>query len=78
MFYIYYISETLEHEAELRHKHDMARVKAETEAKGKVDRENKDIILEQIRLKATERRKTILESIQYDSLVPKTMDTCGQ
>ena len=32
-------------------------------ARGKIDRENKDINLDQIRLKAQERRKTILESI---------------
>ena len=56
-------SETIEHEAELRHKNEMAKVEAEANARGKVERENRDINLEQIRLKAQERRKTILESI---------------
>ena len=54
---------TLEHEFELRHQNDIKRIKAEVEAKGKMDRENRDINLERIRLEAQERRKTILESI---------------
>ena len=58
-------SETVEHEAELRHKNEMARVEAEMTARAKTERENKDITLEQIRVKAAERRKTILESITY-------------
>ena len=33
-------------------------------ARGEMERENRDVILEQIRVKAAERRKTILESIQ--------------
>ena len=56
--------ETLEHEMDLRSQNDIRRIKAEVEAKGRVDRENKDLILEQLRLNAQERRKTILESIQ--------------
>ncbi|KAK2150461.1 hypothetical protein LSH36_404g02037 [Paralvinella palmiformis] len=55
---------TLEHEAELREKTELARVKAEMKARGEMERENRDVILEQIRVKASERRKTILESIQ--------------
>ncbi|ELT95487.1 hypothetical protein CAPTEDRAFT_220985 [Capitella teleta] len=55
---------TMEHEAELRHKNDMKRIEAEMKAKAVIERENKDITMEQIRLKAAERRKTILESIQ--------------
>ena len=58
------LSETVEHEAELREKSEMSRVKAEMRARGEMERDNRDIILEQIRLKAVERRKTILESIQ--------------
>jgi ATPase family AAA domain-containing protein 3A/B len=54
----------MEQEADLRHKNDMKRIEAEMKAKAVVERENKDITLEQIRLKAAERRKTILESIQ--------------
>merc|ERR1712226_1506984 len=55
---------TMEDEAALRTKTDLARIDAEAKAKGKVERENRDINLEQIKLKAEERRKTILESIQ--------------
>ncbi|XP_019877208.1 ATPase family AAA domain-containing protein 3A homolog [Aethina tumida] len=55
---------TIEHEMELRHKNEMKRVEAETRAKAKVDRENRDITLEQIRLKAAENRVTVLESIK--------------
>ena len=42
----------------------MLRVEAETKARSKMERENKDINLEKIRVKAAERRKTTLESIQ--------------
>lgn len=55
---------TLEHEMELRKKNEMARVEAEMKAKAKVDRENQDLHLEQIRLKAAENRTTVLESIK--------------
>ncbi|XP_023246703.1 ATPase family AAA domain-containing protein 3A homolog isoform X2 [Copidosoma floridanum] len=55
---------TLEHEMELRHKNDMKRLKAEMEAKAKIDRENQDLNLEKIRLKASEHRVTVLESIK--------------
>lgn len=55
---------TLEHEYELRRKNEQSRVEAEMRAKGKVDRENQDLIKEQIRLKAQERRQTVMESIK--------------
>lgn len=55
---------TIEHEMELRHKNEMKRVEAELRAKAKVDRENQDLTLEQIRLKAAENRITVLESIK--------------
>lgn len=55
---------TIEHEMELRHKNEMKRVEAELRAKAKVDRENQDLTLEQIRLKAAENRVTVLESIK--------------
>ncbi|XP_022914276.1 ATPase family AAA domain-containing protein 3A homolog [Onthophagus taurus] len=55
---------TIEHEMDLRHKNEMKRVEAELKAKAKVDRENRDLTLEQIRLKATENRVTVLESIK--------------
>ncbi|KAK9888751.1 hypothetical protein WA026_000977 [Henosepilachna vigintioctopunctata] len=55
---------TIEHEMELRHKNEMKRVEAELKAKAKIDRENRDLTLEQIRLKASENRITVLESIK--------------
>lgn len=55
---------TIEHEMDLRHKNEMKKVEAELRAKAKVDRENRDMILEQIRLKAQENRVTVLESIK--------------
>ncbi|KAI4465584.1 putative atp-ase [Holotrichia oblita] len=47
---------TIEHEMDLRHKMEMKRVEAELRAKAKIDRENRDLTLEQIRLKASENR----------------------
>uniref|UniRef100_A0A336LKC1 CSON009718 protein n=1 Tax=Culicoides sonorensis TaxID=179676 RepID=A0A336LKC1_CULSO len=55
---------TLEHEMELREKNKMKLLEAEYRAKAKVDRENRDLTLEQIRLKAQESRVTVLESIK--------------
>ncbi|CAG9860531.1 unnamed protein product [Phyllotreta striolata] len=55
---------TIEHEMELRHKNEMKRVEAELKAKAKIDRENRDLTLEQIRLKAEQNRVTVLESIK--------------
>lgn len=55
---------TIEHEMELRHKNEMMRIEAEAKARGRVERENADIIREQIRLKAVEHRQTVLESIR--------------
>ncbi|KAK0167572.1 hypothetical protein PV327_004951 [Microctonus hyperodae] len=55
---------TIEHEMELRHKNEMKKLTAELKAKAKIDRENQDLNLEQIRLKASENRLTVLESIK--------------
>uniref|UniRef100_A0A3Q2XII7 ATPase family AAA domain containing 3A n=1 Tax=Hippocampus comes TaxID=109280 RepID=A0A3Q2XII7_HIPCM len=55
---------TIEHEMELRHKNEMLRIEAESKARARVERENADIIREQIRLKAAEHRQTVLESIK--------------
>lgn len=55
---------TIEHEMELRHKNEMRKLEAELRAKAKVDRENQDLNLEKIRLKASEKRVTVLESIK--------------
>lgn len=57
-------SATIEHEMQLRHKNEMLRIEAESKARGRVERENADIIREQIRLKAAEHRQTVLESIK--------------
>ncbi|KAK0056454.1 ATPase family AAA domain-containing protein 3-A [Biomphalaria pfeifferi] len=54
---------TMEKEAEIRHKHDLMRIEAEMRARGQVDRENRDIIKEQIRLRAEEDRKTKIDAI---------------
>ena len=53
----------MEKEAEIRHKHDMQRIQAEMAGRAQIERENRDIISEQIKLKAEEKRKTTLESI---------------
>ena len=58
------LSETLEHEMELRSDNDVKRIRPEVDAKGKVDRENADLLKEQLRIKEKERRKTIIDSIQ--------------
>ncbi|KAI7791140.1 ATPase family AAA domain containing 3 [Triplophysa rosa] len=55
---------TIEHEMKLRHNNEMLRVEAESKARARVERENADIIREQIRLKAVEHRQTVLESIR--------------
>uniref|UniRef100_A0A3B3ZJ83 ATPase family AAA domain-containing protein n=1 Tax=Periophthalmus magnuspinnatus TaxID=409849 RepID=A0A3B3ZJ83_9GOBI len=57
---------TIEHEMELRHKNELLRIEAEAKARARVERENADIIREQIRLKAAEHRQTVLESIKLD------------
>merc|ERR1711872_905119 len=54
---------TLEHEMEMRAKADTKRIEAETVARAKVERENQDLYLEQIRLKAKEHRSTVMEGI---------------
>lgn len=55
---------TIEHEMELRCRNDLIRVEAEAKAHAQVERENADLIREQIRLKAAEHRQTVLESIK--------------
>merc|ERR1719402_1782735 len=54
---------TLEHEMELRAKADMKRIEAEMVAKAKIERENQDLTLEQIRLRAKRHRSTVMEGI---------------
>lgn len=55
---------TVEHEMQLREKNKLKLLEAEMRAKAKVDRENRDLTLEQIRLKAQESRVTVLEGIK--------------
>lgn len=55
---------TIEHEAELRHKHEMMKLRAKIQEKAKMDRENRDLIREEIKLKGAERRETVLKSIE--------------
>jgi ATPase family AAA domain-containing protein 3A/B len=58
------IPETAEQEAELRHQYDMKKLQAELKGKAQVERENRDIYLEQIKLKGEQQRQTVLESIK--------------
>lgn len=55
---------TMEYEMKLRHENDLKRIEAEMKAKAKVERENRDIYLEQMKLKAAEDRQTSLERIK--------------
>ena len=48
---------------EMRAQADLKRIEAETVARAKIERENQDLYLEQIRLKAKESRNTIMEGI---------------
>ena len=43
----------------------MKKLQAELKGRAQVERENRDIYLEQIKLKAQEQRQTILEGIKY-------------
>lgn len=61
---------------ELRHKNEMLRVEAEARARAKAERENADIIREQIRLKAAEHRQTVLESLKYVQARRARVDFC--
>jgi len=55
---------TLEYEAELRQKTELARVEAETRGRIRQERENHDLRVEQARVEAEEYRNTVLESIK--------------
>ena len=50
---------------DLRHKSDMKKIEAEMTARAKMERENQDLTLEQIRVKAAEKRDTVLNSIRW-------------
>ena len=49
---------------DVRSKLEAKKLEAEMMAKAKADRENQDLFLEQLRLKAAENRTTVLESIK--------------
>lgn len=55
---------TIEYEAQIKHENEMKKLEAELRGKAKIERENKDIRMEQIRLKAAEQRETVLQSIK--------------
>jgi len=55
---------TIEHEIQMKEKNKLKLLEAELRAKAKVDRDNRDLTLEQIRLKAQENRETVLEGIK--------------
>ena len=55
---------TVEHEAELRHSNEMKKLEAKMKAQAAIERENKEIRLEQIRAKAIEHRETVLQSLK--------------
>ncbi len=54
----------MEYAEQVRHQYEMKRLEAELKGKAQVERENREIYLEQIKLKAEEQRKTVLESIK--------------
>lgn len=65
--FLLFLSETIEQEAELKHQYDMKHLQAELKGKAQVERENRDIYAEQIKLRASENRQTVLESITLDT-----------
>ncbi|VDM21871.1 unnamed protein product [Wuchereria bancrofti] len=60
---------TIEHELALKHKYDLEKVEAETNARAKAARQNRDINLEQLRASEEERRKTTIEKIKTTGTV---------
>ncbi|CAG9529831.1 unnamed protein product [Cercopithifilaria johnstoni] len=60
---------TIEHELALKHKYDLEKVEAETHARAKAARENRDVNLEQLRTSEKERRKTAIEKIKTSGAV---------
>ena len=55
---------TAQYEAELRTKQEIAKAKAEAEGRIMQERQNHDLILDKVRLEASERRDTVLKAIQ--------------
>jgi len=63
---------SVEHEMELKHQNDMKTLAAKMEAKAKIERENKDIHMDKIRLESAEYRETLLESIKTAGVLAGT------
>ncbi|CAD6190230.1 unnamed protein product [Caenorhabditis auriculariae] len=55
---------TIEHELALKHKYELEKIDAETRARAKAARENRDVNLEQMKLHEEENRKTVIEKIK--------------
>ncbi|CAL2031852.1 unnamed protein product [Caenorhabditis brenneri] len=56
--------QTIEHELALKHKYELEKIEAETKARAKAARENRDVNLEQMKLHEEENRKTVIEKIK--------------
>jgi len=55
---------TVEHEAELRHQNEMKKLDAKMKAQGQIERENKEIREDAIRVQAAEDRETRLQTLK--------------
>lgn len=68
--------QTMEREVEMKEKNRLKTLEHEMRTKARVDRENNDLTLEHIRLKAQEHRKTVLEGMQtFGTLFGAGMNT---
>jgi len=56
--------QTLEYEAELKQKTELARVRAEGESKIRQERENHDLIMEKLKAEAKEKKEAIIQSVK--------------
>ncbi|CAJ0931807.1 unnamed protein product, partial [Mesorhabditis belari] len=60
---------TIEHELALKHRYDLEKIDAETKARAKAARDNRDVNLEQLRVHEEENRKTVIEKIRTGGAV---------
>ncbi|ETN70522.1 hypothetical protein RB195_020880 [Necator americanus] len=60
---------TIEHELALKHKYELEKIDAETRARAKAARENRDVNLEQMKLHEEENRKTVIEKIKTSGAI---------
>ena len=56
--------EALKRQVDIQEKSDLKKIEAKVLARGKIERENRDVYMDQIKLKATEERQTKLEVIK--------------